>query len=100
MNSGMCLPTVRLSGSKSEARSQGRSEAKSYSQLVFGHKSVTFAKEADVVLHVSKVKGKKLSHVLPFTVEKSSLLIPSNLLLFPLFNTCDRRNNEPFFFSP
>lgn len=98
MNTGMCLPTVRLSGPESEARSQGRTEAKSYPQLVLGHKSVTFEKEADVVSHVSEVKGKKLFHLLSFTVEKSSLLIPSNLLLFLLFSTCDRRNNEPFFF--
>uniref|UniRef100_A0A8B9NS50 Uncharacterized protein n=1 Tax=Accipiter nisus TaxID=211598 RepID=A0A8B9NS50_9AVES len=56
----MCLPTVRLSGPESEARSQGRTEAKSYPQLVLGHKSVTFEKEADVVSHVSEVKGKKL----------------------------------------
>lgn len=63
------------------ARSQDWSEVKSYSQLVLGHKSVTFEKEADVVLRVSEVKGKKLFHLLPFTVEKSSLLIPRNLTL-------------------
>lgn len=99
MNTGMCLPTVRLSGPESEARSQGRTEAESYPQLVLGHKSVTFEKEADVVSHVSEVKGKKLFNLLSFTVEKSSLLIPSNFLLF-LFSTCDQRNNEPFFSPP
>ncbi|XP_010123489.1 PREDICTED: cytoplasmic dynein 1 intermediate chain 1-like [Chlamydotis macqueenii] len=55
MNAGMCVLTVRLSGPKSDARSQGRTEAKSYPQLVLAHKSVIFEKEADAVLHISKV---------------------------------------------
>ena len=59
MNTGMCLPTIRLSGPESEARSQGRTETKSYPQLVLDRKSVTFEKEADVVSHVSEVKGGK-----------------------------------------
>lgn len=87
MNTGTCLLTIRLSGRKSEARNQGRTEAKAYPQLVLGHKSVTFEKEGDVVSHVSEVKGKNQFHLLPFSAEKSSLLIPSNL--FPLFSTCD-----------
>lgn len=95
MNTGMCQPTISLSGSKAEDRNQGRDEAKSYPQLVLGHKSVTFEKKADVVLHVSKV------NLLPFTAAKSSLLIPSNLLLVPLFSSWYWRNNEPsFFFLP
>lgn len=89
MNTGMCLLIIRLSGPKSEARSQGGTEAKAYPQLVLDPKCVTFKKEGDVVSHVSEVKGKNLFHLLPFSAEKSSLLIPSNLLLFLLFSTCD-----------
>lgn len=68
-------------------RSQGRTEAKSYPQLILGHKSVNFEKEADTVSRVSELRGKIVS----FTALYSRKIFPthSKQSLTLSFSTCD-----------
>lgn len=69
-------------------RSRGRTEAKSYPQLVLGHKSVNFEKEADAVSHVSELRGTIVS----FTAFYSRKVFPTHSkqsLTLSFFSTCD-----------
>lgn len=76
MNTEMCLLTIMLSGPESEARAGLKPDPALSWFLVMLVTSEK--KKEDLVLHVSRAKGEKWFHLLPFTVHsKQSLTLLS-----------------------